>query len=272
MVRILIVEDDEAQRFLYHEELVEEGYEVVLAKNGKEALKCLDELVCDLMVLDIRMPEMNGIDVLGKIGGQYKNMPVVLHTAYPEFGNQSPSLMADAFVVKSFDLSLLKATIKRLLEEKTKERRTKMAEEQKHWQEGMKTHENIIFSCFGGLSNTGITSALASLEAVKELGLEKVAIGCLGALPEKIPPVMGKTKAAQKVVTVDGCPFECSRKITEKAGFKVTKSIVLVRDIGMKKKALHEDIHENMKPLMEYVSQEDIKRAKELIVKTIRGN
>jgi uncharacterized metal-binding protein len=144
-----------------------------------------------------------------------------------------------------------------------------MAEEQKHWQEGMKTHENIIFSCFGGLSNTGITSALASLEAVKELGLEKVAIGCLGALPEKIPPVMGKTKAAKKVVTVDGCPFECSRKITEKAGFKVTKSIVLVRDIGMKKKALHEDIGENMKGLMDYVSMDDVKRAKDLIVKTI---
>ena len=145
-----------------------------------------------------------------------------------------------------------------------------MAEEQKHWQEGMKTHENIIFSCFGGLSNTGITSALASLEAVQELGLEKVAIGCLGALPEKIPPVMGKTKAAKKVVTVDGCPFECSRKITEKAGFKVTKSIVLVRDIGMKKKALHEDIGQNMKGLMEYVSMDDVKRAKDLIVKAIR--
>ena len=145
-----------------------------------------------------------------------------------------------------------------------------MAEEQKHWQEGMKTHENIIFSCFGGLSNTGITSALASLEAVKELGLEKVAIGCLGALPEKIPPVMGKTKAAQKVVTVDGCPFECCRKMVEKAGFKATKSIVLVRDIGMKKKALHEDIGQNMKGLMEYVSQDDVKKAKELIVKAIR--
>ena len=144
-----------------------------------------------------------------------------------------------------------------------------MAEEQKHWQEGMKTHENIIFSCFGGLSNTGITSALASLEAVKELGLEKVAIGCLGALPIRIPPVMGKTKAAQKVVTVDGCPFECSRKMVEEAGFKATKSIVLVRDIGMKKKALHEDIGENMKGLMDYVSMDDVKRAKDLIVKAI---
>ncbi len=143
-----------------------------------------------------------------------------------------------------------------------------MAEE-KHWQEGMKTHENVIFSCFGGLSNTGITSALACMEVVKELGLEKVAIGCLGAIPLNVAPVIGKTKAAKKVITVDGCPFECARKTVEQSGFTPTKSIVLVRDIGMKKKALHEDIGENMKPLMDYVSQEDVKKAKELIVKAI---
>ena len=143
-----------------------------------------------------------------------------------------------------------------------------MAEE-KHWQKGMKTHENIIFSCFGGLSNTGITSALASLEAVKELGLDKVAIGCLGGLPLKVAPVLGKTKAARKVITVDGCPFECSRKIVEQAGFKVTKSIVLVRDIGMKKNALHEDIGQDLKGVMEYISADEVERAKELIVKTI---
>jgi uncharacterized metal-binding protein len=133
----------------------------------------------------------------------------------------------------------------------------------------MKTHENIIFSCFGGLSNTGITSALACMEAVKELGLEKVAIGCLPSIPLKVAPVMGKTRTAKKVVTVDGCPFECSRKTVEAAGFKVTKSIVLARDIGMKKKALHEDIGQDIKGLMEYVSQDDVKKAKDLIVKTI---
>lgn len=144
-----------------------------------------------------------------------------------------------------------------------------MAEEQKHWQEGMKTHENIIFSCFGGLSNTGITRALASMEAVKELGLERVAIGCLPSVPLKVAPVLGKTKAAKKVITVDGCPFECSRKTVESAGFNITKSIVLVRDIGMKKKALHEDIGQNMKGLMEYVSSDDVEQAKNLIVKTI---
>ena len=133
----------------------------------------------------------------------------------------------------------------------------------------MKTHENVIFSCYGGLSNTGITSALASLEAVKGLGLEKVSIGCLGALPLGVKPVIGKTKAAKKVITVDGCPFECARKTVEQSGFKLTKSIVLTRDIGMKKKALHKDIGENIKGVMEYVADDEVERAKRLIIKTI---
>jgi len=152
--------------------------------------------------------------------------------------------------------------------EERRERTTEVTEEG-HWQKGMKTHENIIFSCFGGLSNTGITSALASLEAVKELGLEKVAIGCLGGLPLEVAPVLGKTSAAKKVITVDGYLFECSRKITEQAEFKVTKSIVLVRDIGMKKKALHEDIGQDPKGVMAYISLDEVERAKDLIVKSI---
>ena len=143
-----------------------------------------------------------------------------------------------------------------------------MAEEQQ-LQAGVNTHENVIFSCFGGASNTGITSGLACLEAVKELGLEKAAIMCLGGLPTNVKPVFGKTKAAKMIITVDGCPFECSRKIVEQAGFKPTKSIVLTRDIGMKKKALHEDIGVDIKTLMDYVSDDDVQKAKELIVKTI---
>jgi uncharacterized metal-binding protein len=133
----------------------------------------------------------------------------------------------------------------------------------------MRTHENVIFSCYGGFSNTGITSALACLEVVKELGLEKVCVGCLSALPLGIEGVIKKTKAAKKVITVDGCGAQCARKILENAGFKVTKSIVLERDIGMKKKALNEDIGGDLKGVMEYIFEEDVKRAKELIIKTL---
>ena len=146
-----------------------------------------------------------------------------------------------------------------------------MAEEQQ-FQAGVNTHENVIFSCYGGASNTGITSGLACLEAVKELGLEKAAIMCLGGLPTNVKPVFGKTRAAKKIITVDGCPFECSRKIVEQAGFKPTKSIVLTRDIGMKKKGLSEDIGKETKGVMEYISNDEVKKAKELIVKTILTN
>ena len=136
------------------------------------------------------------------------------------------------------------------------------------WQEGMPTHENIIFSCFGGLSNTGITSALACLEVVKELGLKKVAIGCLPSVPLGVKPVLGKAKVAKKVITVDGCPFECARRTIETAGFKIAKSIVLTRDIGMKKVALHTDIGKGL-GVEKHISQEDIRKAKELIIKAI---
>ena len=142
--------------------------------------------------------------------------------------------------------------------------------EEKTLQEGMKTHENIIYACFGCLSNTGIVAGLGSLEAVKQLGLEKVAVGCLAALPNGLAPVIEKTKAARRIITVDGCPFECSRKTVESAGFKPAKSFMLVRDIGMKKKALHEDIGRNLKPLMDYVSPEDVERTKRIIIKAIQ--
>ena len=128
MAKLLIVEDDEAQRLLYQEELQEEGYEVVLAKNGREALKSLEESLFDLILLDIRMPEMDGIEALGKIVSRYKKISVILHTAYPEYRNQSIASLADAFILKSSDLSLLKKTVKELLEEKKKRK------EKRRWQ------------------------------------------------------------------------------------------------------------------------------------------
>jgi uncharacterized metal-binding protein len=130
---------------------------------------------------------------------------------------------------------------------------------------GLNTHENILFACFGGLSNTGITAALASMEAVKELGLRRVGIGCLPGLPVQNQTVYAKARAARKVITVDGCPFECSRKVVEAAGITIAQSIVLTRDIKMAKKSLTEDLGGDIRPMMEYISAEDVERAKEVI-------
>lgn len=93
---------------------------------------------------------------------------------------------------------------------------------------------------------------------------------CLAGLPANVKPVYGKTKAAKKIITMDGCPFECSRKSVEQAGFKPTKSIVLTRDIAMKKKGFSEDIGGDIKGVMDYISNEDVQKAKDLIVKSIQ--
>jgi DNA-binding NtrC family response regulator len=102
--------------------LNKEGYLVLWARNGKEALKHLEESLCDLVVLDIVMPEMDGIEVLPKIVSRYRNMPVILHTAYAHYKSDFMIWLADAFVVKSSDLSVLKKTVKELLKKNDEEK------------------------------------------------------------------------------------------------------------------------------------------------------
>jgi DNA-binding response OmpR family regulator len=122
LAKILLVENEESLQFLYQEELKEEGYEVVLAENGKEALKYLKESSCDLIILDILMPVMDGIEALGRISARHKQIPIILHTAYTDYQNDFMTWLADAFVVKSSDLSVLKKTVKELLRKNGKEK------------------------------------------------------------------------------------------------------------------------------------------------------
>lgn len=125
----------------------------------------------------------------------------------------------------------------------------------------------VIYPCFGGFSNTGYATALASMEALKEVGLERACIGCLGGHPTKVELVYTNTQKAKKIITVDGCPKECAKKLVEDAGFTVTESILLARDIGMTKKSLFEGADEQS--IMEHINDEDVQKAKDIIVQKI---
>ena len=116
MARILVVEDDEPLRSLYKYELEEEGHEVIIAEDGKTALKSLEHSSYDLILLDMVMPEMDGHETLSKIASRQKRIPVVIHTAYLQSKGEVLSGLADACLTKSSDLSTLKNTIKKLLE------------------------------------------------------------------------------------------------------------------------------------------------------------
>lgn len=115
MKKILVVEDEEGLRLLYQEELEAEGYEVITARNGKEAIQRLEEKP-DLIILDIVMPVMDGMEALGRIVGKERKIPIILNTSYSGYREDFMSWVADAYVTKSSDLEELKAKVKELLE------------------------------------------------------------------------------------------------------------------------------------------------------------
>ncbi len=113
--RVLIVDDEESIHLLYREELEEEGYEIYSAMDGPEALELVEKVNPDIVVLDINMPGMNGIEVLRKIKEIRPQLPVILCSAYPEYKQDLASWASDDYIVKSYDLTELKESVKRNL-------------------------------------------------------------------------------------------------------------------------------------------------------------
>jgi len=115
-IRILLVDDEEHIRLLFKEELEEEGYAIDLASNGFEALEKLKAQRFGLVVLDIKMPGMDGIQTLNEIKKIDKDQPVILCSAYGEFKQDFSSWVSDAYVVKSADTRELKDAIRKIVE------------------------------------------------------------------------------------------------------------------------------------------------------------
>lgn len=103
--KIMIVEDDSFVMDIYQTKLSQEGYEVLSAENGAEAIKKLEKEIPDLVLLDIIMPYVDGLQVLRKIKAdeKLKNIPVILLTnlSQKENINEGLGLGADDYLIKS---------------------------------------------------------------------------------------------------------------------------------------------------------------------------
>ena len=119
--KVLVVEDDTNQRLLYEEELRDEGYVVVSAGDGREALQVAREEDPDLVILDINMPAMDGLDALSQLLETNPSLPIIINTAYPGYQDSFTAWSADAYIVKSSDLTELKTTVSRLLDKTSPE-------------------------------------------------------------------------------------------------------------------------------------------------------
>lgn len=114
-MKIMVVDDEKNILMLYKSEMEDEGYEVVTANSGKEALELFDKEKPDLVTLDIMMPDIDGIQVLRQLKQKNPNIPVIMLTAY-DYRDDFSVWASDAYVVKSSDLGPLKETIKQIAE------------------------------------------------------------------------------------------------------------------------------------------------------------
>ncbi len=119
--RILIVDDDASVRTLFHDTLTEEGYEVVVAPDGEQGLKFIQEGGYDLILLDVMMPKIDGIGILSELSckpAKNKNGKIILFTSLHDDPAVKDGLSkgASGFIVKSdFSPEVLIGKIKQLV-------------------------------------------------------------------------------------------------------------------------------------------------------------
>lgn len=117
--RILVVDDEDALRTVLSSELEGEGYEVDTAGDGDEAIAIVQKKQFNLVLLDIKMPKVDGFEVLKFIKEKSPHVKVIMLTGFADLKNaiESKKLGAEDFVSKPYDLVDLLTTIERVLSE-----------------------------------------------------------------------------------------------------------------------------------------------------------
>lgn len=118
MPKVLVIDDEAGLRLLYEQELNDAGYQVSTAGTLQEAATLLNEGGFDLVLLDIKLKNENGLDFLQKIVKERHDLPVILSTAFSCYKDDFSAWLADGYVVKSSDLGELKEEIARVLAKK----------------------------------------------------------------------------------------------------------------------------------------------------------
>jgi DNA-binding response OmpR family regulator len=117
MSKVLIVEDNEAMETALRDGFQYEGFEVVVARDGEEGLKLATEASPDLIILDVMLPKMNGLDVCKKIRGDGNTVPIIILTARGQEIDKVLGLKlgADDYITKPFSFMELMARVEAVL-------------------------------------------------------------------------------------------------------------------------------------------------------------
>jgi len=117
MKKILIAEDEEVLREVFKDELTEEGYSVLEARDARGTLDCLAKEKVDLLILDIKLPDMSGLKLLEQVRKEYPALPIIVCTAYDTFRTDYEIWAGHIhdYILKPVDLEVLKEKIGRII-------------------------------------------------------------------------------------------------------------------------------------------------------------
>lgn len=114
MKTILVVEDEKHLQVLYAQELTAEGYNVITVGDGGEAMEKIKNNPIDLAILDIKLENENGLNVLRNIMEYKRGLKVIINTAYSSYRNDFKSWSAEDYIVKSSNLDDLLSKVRQL--------------------------------------------------------------------------------------------------------------------------------------------------------------
>lgn len=115
MPKILVIDDETNLRLLYRQDFERDGFDVVTAATANDGLEMVQKEKPDLVVMDIRLPGMDGLEAMSRLLNQSPRIPVVLNSAYSSYKDSFMSWAADAYIVKSADTGELRTRVRELL-------------------------------------------------------------------------------------------------------------------------------------------------------------
>jgi len=209
--QILIVDDEETIYSVIARRLAMEGYPCVMAKNGREALGYFYKNNFSLIISDIRMPEMNGLELLKNVKAVRPNMMFIIMTAYPEIGMavEAIRLGATDFILKPVDLELMAFSVKKALAQK------KMEDELEDYHKNLK---KLVEERTSELQQSLLVLKRSHLDSVKVLA---------GAIDAKDPYTRGHSDRVRRMSMRMAAKLGFSREKLENLVFGA-----LLHDIG----------------------------------------
>jgi DNA-binding NtrC family response regulator len=119
MPRILVVDDELLIRDLLYDFFASRNFDIVLAESGTKALDILCAEDVDLILTDLKMPDMDGLEMVKRSGAKEKGTPVIIMTGFPsvESAIEAIKLKVSDYIVKPFNINRLLESIENVLEE-----------------------------------------------------------------------------------------------------------------------------------------------------------